>query len=575
MKWFRDLATMTKLGIGFGLMGLLLLVVAQLGLSTAAAADAAFDTAFHRDMKGLELADKAALEVALLGREYREGMLATDLQAKETAARDVDKIDQNLRESLEALDRTLIHEANHKRVAELREDLVRFVKLALDGIRLSATDHAKAMDILGTAKEVASKIRSDLDSLVKSKQELAESGYQESQAEYVKNRNIALATLAFALLIALGSVTVIGRSIAGPLGNAVQALDQIAAGDLTVQLNVDSNDEVGRMGRSLNAAVDGIRIALDEVRGVANEVASASKQLSSASEDISGGAQKQASSLEETAASLEEITSTVKQNAENAKHAAQLASGSRDVAEKGGRVVEAAVRAMGEITGASKRIADIITTIDEIAFQTNLLALNAAVEAARAGEQGRGFAVVAAEVRSLAQRSGGAAKEIRGLIGDSVAKVEAGSQHVAESGKTLEEIVGSVKRVTDMVSEIAAASREQNTGIEQVNQAVMQMDQVTQTNASQTEEMSSTAEALSTQASQLQGLVARFRLDDGRTVAAAPRAAAPPKPKAVRKEAHRPAARPARGRLPNPLMLPASNPPGTSHSATPKGFDEF
>jgi methyl-accepting chemotaxis protein len=252
--------------------------------------------------------------------------------------------------------------------------------------------------------------------------------------------------------------------------------------------------------------------ALVDVSEIADAVASASQQLAAASEELASGAQEQASSLEETASSLEEITGTIQQNADNAQQAKQLAGTSHNVAAKGGEVVSLAVQSMGEINASSRKIADIITTIDEIAFQTNLLALNAAVEAARAGEQGRGFAVVAGEVRNLAQRSAGAAKEIKSLIQDSVGKVEAGTKLVNQSGETLNEIVTSVKRVTDIVTEIAAASREQATGIEQVNKAVTQMDQVTQGNASQTEELSGTAEGLSGQAAQLQALVAQFNL---------------------------------------------------------------
>jgi deoxycytidylate deaminase len=267
--------------------------------------------------------------------------------------------------------------------------------------------------------------------------------------------------------------------------------------------------------------------AITDVDDISNSVASASQELAAASEQLSSGAQESASSLEETASSLEEITATVRQNADNADQANQLANSSRETAEKGGAVVAQAVTAMGEINRSSRKIADIITTIDEIAFQTNLLALNAAVEAARAGEQGRGFAVVAGEVRNLAQRSATAAREIKGLIEDSVQKVETGSELVNKSGETLEAIVTSVKRVTDIVAEIAAASREQTTGIEQINKAVAQMDQVTQSNASQTEEMSGTAVALSGQADQLQQVVAQFNLNrtaptKGKTKSTAP-----------------------------------------------------
>jgi methyl-accepting chemotaxis protein len=388
---------------------------------------------------------------------------------------------------------------------------------------------------------------------------------------------VMLSALGIALLCGAGLAWSTSRNILGQLGAEPQALGdaarRVADGNLTpVPGAAQANP--GSVLASLGAMQAGLSATLTEVRAVANEVASASQQLSSASGEISDGAQRQASSLEETAASLEEITSTVKQNADNAQQAAQLASGSRDVAEKGGRVVESAVRAMGEISAASKRIGDITSTIDEIAFQTNLLALNAAVEAARAGEQGRGFAVVAAEVRSLAQRSGAAAKEIRGLIGDSVIKVDAGAKHVTESGKTLEEIVGSVKRVTDMVTEIAAASREQNTGVQQVNHAVTQMDQVTQTNASQTGELSSTAETLTTQAQQLQALVSRFTLDDAGATKPVVHGTSVRKPPAARKDRVRVVAQPARARRAEPPMRMPSLPPA-SHGASAKGYDEF
>ena len=258
---------------------------------------------------------------------------------------------------------------------------------------------------------------------------------------------------------------------------------------------------------------------------IAQSVSVASRRLAGAAEDLSNGAQQQASSLEETAASLEEITSTVQQNAESAQQACQLSGGSRNLAEKGGEVTENAVKGMTEIDSSSKKISAIISTVDEIAFQTNLLALNAAVEAARAGEQGRGFAVVASEVRSLAQRSANAAKQVKGLIEDSVSKVEAGSQFVTQSGDTLKEIVLSVKRVTDIVTEIAAASREQATGIEQVNIAVSRMDQVTQSNASQTADLSSTAESLAAQARELQEVVDQFNRAKGKSSKAAAPAA--------------------------------------------------
>jgi len=316
-----------------------------------------------------------------------------------------------------------------------------------------------------------------------------------------------------ALVAGVGIYLSIARRVVGPLRAAAE-LGELASGnaDLTRRLAVSSHDEVGRLSQALNGFLDNLHGLVQEIRGAASQVGAASEQLSAASGQVASGAQEQASSLEETAASLEELTGTVRQNADNARQASQLAIGAREKAEKGGQVVTAAVGAMQEITTASKKIADIVTVIDEIAFQTNLLALNAAVEAARAGEQGRGFAVVATEVRTLAQRSAAAAKEIKGLIQDSVDKVHDGSELVNRSGQMLGEIVTGVKQVTDIVSEIAVASEEQSRGIEQVNRAVTLMDQVVQSNAAQTEELSSTAQNLTSQARELQELVRRFRV---------------------------------------------------------------
>jgi methyl-accepting chemotaxis protein len=319
--------------------------------------------------------------------------------------------------------------------------------------------------------------------------------------------------IALVLLFAVLAL-LIRRVVARPLAQMVVLLQDIAEGNLTKRLEVTSRDEIGELARWFNVSLGRVHEIIREVRQAAGHTATASRQLSAAATQLSAGAQEQASSLEETAASLEEITGTVKQNADSARQASQLALASRETAEEGGQVVTAAVNAMHDINNASRKIADIITLIDELAFQTNLLALNAAVEAARAGEQGRGFAVVAAEVRSLAQRSAAAASEIKTLIQDSLRKVDDGSTLVTQSGQALEEIVASVKRVTDHTAEIAAASEEQSRGIDQVNRAVVQMEQVTQANAAQTDEVASTAHALAAQASQLQTLVGRFRLQN-------------------------------------------------------------
>ena len=297
------------------------------------------------------------------------------------------------------------------------------------------------------------------------------------------------------------------------MNEAQQSLTALAGGHLTHAMQGAYEGELQKIKAGINTALTNLTSTMTTVREVVEAVSTASEQITKGNEDLSQRTSEQASALEETAASMEEMTSTVKQNADNAKRADQLAIAARETADKGGAVTQKAVEAMGEINKSSKKIADIITVIDEIAFQTNLLALNAAVEAARAGEHGRGFAVVAAEVRNLAQRSATAAKEIKGLINESIQRVSDGSELVNQSGKTLEEIVTSVKRVTDIIAEISAASQEQASGLDQVNKAVMSMDETTQQNAALVEETTSAAQSMKEQARELQRQVEQFKVN--------------------------------------------------------------
>jgi PAS domain S-box-containing protein len=368
-------------------------------------------------------------------------------------------------------------------------------------------------------------VREGLDALVELQVGVAKQAYGEAVVDSAFHRNLAVGMIAGALGLGLFLAWALLRAIERPLREVDAIALAVSSGDLTHQIQVNGDDEINRVLQSVKNILGNLRGIVSDVRAGSGNISTASEEIAAGNNDLSQRTQEQASALEETASSMEEMTSTVKQNADNARQANQLTASARDQAEKGGEVVSRAVQAMSEINTASKKIADIIGVIDEIAFQTNLLALNAAVEAARAGEQGRGFAVVAAEVRNLAQRSAGAAKEIKDLINDSVEKVNIGSGLVDESGKTLLEIVESVKKASGIVAEIAAASQEQSAGIEQVNKAVMQMDEVTQQNAALVEEASAASKSMEEQALKLVELMRFFRMGNDESAAPAAKVA--------------------------------------------------
>ncbi len=376
------------------------------------------------------------------------------------------------------------------------------------------------------------------------------------------SRNVVIFGSLLALMAAIGFGFWVTRSITGPINVAVQAAQAVAEGDMTTHIDATGADETGQLLKALSTMQASLSSVVSSVRQGSEGLATASAEIAQGNNDLSARTEQQASALEETAASMEELSATVKQNADSARQANQLAMSASTVAVQGGVVVNQVVETMKGINEASRKIADIISVIDGIAFQTNILALNAAVEAARAGEQGRGFAVVASEVRSLAGRSAEAAKEIKALIGASVERVDHGTALVDQAGTTMTEVVSSIKRVTDLMGEISAASNEQSAGVGQIGEAVTQMDQVTQQNAALVEEMAAAASSLKTQAQDLVEVVAIFKVDSHggapkRQFKSAPAAHRPaaqrlsakaaPKPAAPRQALAKPAASASKG----------------------------
>jgi len=421
--------------------------------------------------------------------------------------------------------------------ARLQEVTAKAAPLVAKSIELGLANKAEEGTdyLINTVRPVQREWLEVLNDLIAFENKLNAAAAADAQAAYDSAVRLMLLLGAIALAFGVVSATAITRGLLRQLGgepnDAAAIAAEIANGNLVVDVPVKPGDQSSMLYAMRNMR-DKLSAIVTEVRSGTDTIATASGQISAGNADLSSRTEEQASSLEETASSMEELTSTVRQNAENAQQASAMAASASEVAAKGGQVVAQVVDTMGAINESARKIVDIISVIDGIAFQTNILALNAAVEAARAGEQGRGFAVVAGEVRNLAHRAGAAAKEIKSLIDDSVQKVDEGSQLVGQAGATMEEIVGSVQRVTDIMGEISSASREQSSGIDQVNQAIAQMDQVTQQNAALVEEASAASESMQDQAAKLAQLVGTFTVAQsaGRPVAAAPRAAVVAKP---------------------------------------------
>jgi methyl-accepting chemotaxis protein len=515
---FNNLSIKSRLIALLSFMAALLLGIGIMGLHGMGKTKAGLKSVYEE--RTIPLGQLGNIHALLL--ENRLALAVTQITpTPEVIAESIAKIESNSAEVSKLWDSymTTYLTPKEKILADkFAEDRKRFLveglKPAVAALRANDIETTKQIAV-NKVRPLYKPIRQGIEALGQLQLDQAKQEYEQAEKRYTSIRTFSIAAIALGLGLSAWLGFVLIRTITGPLNAAVKLARGVAEGDLTQRIDVHSTNEIGQLMQALKDMNDSLVRVVGQVRTGVDTVATASSQIAAGNLDLSSRTEEQASSLEETASSMEELTSTVKQNAENARQANQLVVSTADIAVKGGQVVGKVVDTMASIKESSRKIADIIGVIDGIAFQTNILALNAAVEAARAGEQGRGFAVVASEVRNLAQRSAGAAKEIKGLIEDSVGKVDAGGKLVDEAGKTMNEIVNSVKRVTDIMSEIAAASQEQSTGIEQVNQAITQMDDVTQQNAALVEEATAAAESLQDQAVKLTEVVSVFKLEDG------------------------------------------------------------
>jgi methyl-accepting chemotaxis protein len=512
---FSNLKIGVRLGLGFALVLALLAAIAGLGLASMGRIDA-------RMQQIVDNHNVKIFSAGAMGENFRDISLAVANIVLVTDPGDVKEQVERLAAARarygaakKVLLATQLNDKEKELLAKMDQSIAfakpkvdKTVEMGMAGQREEATENMLTQSAPATAAAIAV-----LDEIVAFEKKQARDAADAANADYANANRLMLALGALAILAGTAVGWIITRSITRPLHAAVALAETVASGDLSSTVEVTSRDEMGQLMQALKHMNDSLQKIVGEVREGTDAIATASGEIASGNLDLSARTEQQASALEETASSMEELTSTVKQNADNARQANVLAGSASDVAVQGGQVVSRVVDTMGEINASARKIVDIIGVIDGIAFQTNILALNAAVEAARAGEQGRGFAVVATEVRNLAQRSAAAAKEIKILIGDSVAAVETGSKLVDQAGATMGDIVASVARVTDIMSEITAASHEQEAGIEQINQAIGEMDAVTQQNAALVEEAAAAAGSLREQAGNLAQAVSVFKLD--------------------------------------------------------------
>jgi methyl-accepting chemotaxis protein len=575
------LTIVQRLTAAFVLLALVGAAIGALGIHSTARMNARAQLTYDDDLTGLKFAARAEAAVIYAGRTLDKAMLATDAATRTAllaeARRYHDEAAQDLASAAPLFASDEGHDLFVLATGMFEQYHAAFVALAdlVEHERIGDNSRSVAM-LFGPYSDAVGPVGTAIHAMVEWKVSSAKDDADETEKAFRTGTLSVLALTAAGIVLAVAMGVVLARSIARPLAASVRIADAVADGDLSVDIHPEGSDEVARLQRALQQMVLGLRKVVSTVRVGVDSVAVSSSQIASGNQDLSNRTELQASNLEQTAASMEQLSSTVKQNAESARQANQLAAAASEVAGRGGQAVGQVVDTMGLIQASSRRIAEIIGVIDGIAFQTNILALNAAVEAARAGEQGRGFAVVAGEVRNLAQRSAQAAREIKSLIADSVDKVDSGSRQVAEAGRTMDDLVLQVRRVTDLLGEIAAATLEQNSGIDLVNNAVSQLDQMTQQNAALVEQSAAASSSLREQAGQLAQAVAIFKLgqeQSRRAIAVAQQSArsgAEPAPRAApvpRAPAAPPASDRAGATVPAPAPARAAD-PGKPRAAT-------
>jgi methyl-accepting chemotaxis protein len=504
-----------RLALGFAVVCAMLVAMVQLSNSMLARVNDGTHEIVNNRMPKIETAGRMQAEINDIAIALRNMMLSDDPADRQRQREEVNSSRQAMDQALRELEATLQDPRARELLRQMRtytEQYVAGQEKLMSHVDSGAGDAARSL-LASELRPLLVRLKQATNDQAALQKEISAAAATRARDTYVDTRNLmwtlGIAAVALAALVAWW----ITRTITGPVGQALAVANTVAAGDLTSRIDAATRDEMGELLRALRTMNENLAATVATVRRGTDVIATAAAEVATGSQDLSARTEQQASSLEQTASSMEQLASTVKQNADNARQANTLAGTASQVAARGGDVIARVVGTMDDIRASAGRIGDITGVIDGIAFQTNILALNAAVEAARAGEQGRGFAVVASEVRALAQRSAAAAREIKELIGASTEKVAAGSQLVGEAGATMQEIVDSVRRVTDIMNEIASASVEQSAGIEQINRAVVEMDTVTQQNAALVEQAAAAAESMRDEAARLSEAVAVFRIE--------------------------------------------------------------